>query len=62
MLHDRLWTLGDVAAYLSVSVHTVRKWHEHGKIPSMKINGVVRFEPAVVVEWAGSSSALASQA
>lgn len=52
MRDEALWTVDDVANYCQVSVHTVRKWREHSKIPSLKINGVVRFVPADVRAWA----------
>lgn len=49
---EPLWTIGDVAAYLQVSAHTVRKWHERGRIPSMKVGRGVRFDPSAVRRWA----------
>lgn len=53
-----LWTADDVAAYLRVSVHTVRKWRERERIPSMKVNGVVRYDPDVIRCWAAGRSAV----
>lgn len=52
MSPDPLWTAFDVAAYLNVSVHTVRKWRQYDRIPYLKINGSVRYVPADVMAWA----------
>lgn len=57
MQAEPLWTAGDVAAYLKVSVHTVRKWRERERIPYLKINGVVRYQPAAIAAWAGVAQA-----
>lgn len=50
---DQLWTVAEVAAYLKTS----RSWvYEKSKgadaIPTMKVGGLLRYEPAEVRAWA----------
>lgn len=56
---EQLWTTTQVAEYLQVSVHTVRKWWERKQIPGMKICGVVRYSPAAIRAWADDQPASA---
>ncbi|MFG1643811.1 helix-turn-helix transcriptional regulator [Amycolatopsis sp. NPDC049252] len=49
---ERLWTLDDVAAFLHVSVETVRAWRKRGYgPPGRKMGKHLRYDPAVVREW-----------
>ena len=51
-----LWTVNDLAAAWKMSPHTIRRWHEDGRIPSMKIGGtLVRFDPDVMRAFAHAS-------
>lgn len=48
----RLWTITDLAEAWQVSPHTIRRWHEDGRIPSLKIGTRVRFDPEVMRTFA----------
>ena len=48
---DSLLTAEQVAKVLNCKVKTVYAWAENGKIPSLKINGLLRFVPAEILEW-----------
>ncbi len=52
---DRLWLVADTAAYLGLSVKTVREWQQHGRIPFLQLGRRVRFDPAAVRRWAASN-------
>jgi len=41
----KLLTVKQVADRLSISVHTVYKWAEVGKLPKVKLGYVLRFDP-----------------
>jgi excisionase family DNA binding protein len=41
----------EVAQCLNISPKTVRNWVYKGKIPYLKVNGVVRFEISVIEKW-----------
>ena len=49
---EALWTAGEVAAYLRVSRSWVYQHAEDGTLPSMKIVGLLRFDPDAVRRWA----------
>ena len=49
---DTLWDATDVARWLKVSRSWVYQAAESGKLPSLKIGGLLRFDPAVVKAWA----------
>jgi excisionase family DNA binding protein len=40
-----------VADRLGVKQSTVRYWVHHGRIPFLKINGSVRFDPEEIDRW-----------
>ena len=44
-------TLPEVAEYLRLSVHTIYKRAEHGRIPALKAGAVWRFSRAEIDEW-----------
>ena len=50
-----LWTVDDLAAAWQVSAHTIRRWHEDGQIPSIKIGKLVRFSPEDMRAFAHAS-------
>jgi excisionase family DNA binding protein len=47
-----LWDARDVAAYLKVSRSWVYQRSESGDIPSLRIGGLVRFDPDTIQTWA----------
>jgi len=48
----RLWTTLDVAEYLRISERSVRTLMRTKRLPSLRIGGAVRFEPAGIASWA----------
>src|SRR4051794_6860355 len=46
-----LLTVKDIAARLQVREKTIYSWASQGKIPSLKIHGVIRFEENEIDEW-----------
>ncbi|MBL8054290.1 MAG: helix-turn-helix domain-containing protein [Nitrospira sp.] len=46
-----LLTIKDIAARLQVKDKTLYAWAAQGRIPTLKINGVLRFEPAAIDRW-----------
>lgn len=55
---DRLWTIDDVATFLSVSVPTIYQWRHRGDgPPCMRLGKHLRFDPAAVRAWAVSKAA-----
>ncbi|MBI1864894.1 MAG: helix-turn-helix domain-containing protein [Nitrospirae bacterium] len=47
-------TVSDVAAYLKVKPKTVYAWAGEGKIPAVKIHGLLRFRHEEIEAWAKS--------
>jgi excisionase family DNA binding protein len=47
----KLLTVKDVAARLQDKDKTVYGWATRGKIPTLKINGVIRFEEQFLERW-----------
>lgn len=47
----KLLSVKDVAARLQVKDKTVYAWATQGKIPTLKINGVIRFEADAIERW-----------
>jgi excisionase family DNA binding protein len=41
----KLLTVKQVADRLSISVHTVYKWAESGRLPAVKLGYMLRFDP-----------------
>ena len=46
-----LLTVTDLATRLQVKDKTVYAWVSQGKIPSVKINGVLRFDATEIEQW-----------
>ena len=46
-----LLTVKDLATRLQIKDKTVYAWVSHGKIPSVKINGVLRFDVIEIEQW-----------
>ncbi len=49
---DRLWTVADVARYLGVSKSWVYHHAEAGDLPSLRICGLLRFDPDAIRAFA----------
>jgi len=47
-IDDRFWTVKDVARYLQASESWVRHAANAGKLPYLKIGGLLRFDPAAI--------------
>ena len=47
----RLLNVKDVAVRLQVKDKTVYAWATQGKIPALKLNGVIRFEEDAIERW-----------
>lgn len=52
---ERLWKVKDVAAYLQVSQSWVYQHAASGVLPSLKIGGLLRFDPTAIRNWTGIS-------
>ncbi len=48
---DKLLTAEDVAAMINCGPSTIYEWAKSGRIPSLKLNGLVRFVPEEVQAW-----------
>ena len=46
-----LLTVKDMATRLQVKDKTIYAWTSQGKIPSVKINGVIRFDARDIEQW-----------
>ena len=46
-----LMTISDVAAILQAKEKTIRQWVYQGKIPSIKLNGLLRFARSEIMTW-----------
>jgi excisionase family DNA binding protein len=49
-----LWTVKDLVQQLQLKPSTVYAWAAEGKIPSLKIHGLLRFRPEEVAQWVES--------
>ncbi|HEX3696238.1 MAG TPA: helix-turn-helix domain-containing protein [Polyangia bacterium] len=49
---DELWDANDVARYLKVSRSWVYQRAESGRLPCLRVGGLVRFDPATVRAFA----------
>ena len=56
---DSLLTIDEVSAWLKVSKNTLYHWVTVDKIPSVKIGGKRRFDPAEIRKWIKKSSSAA---
>ena len=46
-----LLTVKDMATRLQVKEKTVYAWVSQGKIPCVKVNGAIRFDPGEIEQW-----------
>jgi excisionase family DNA binding protein len=46
-----LLTVKELSARLNIKPSTLYLWAAHGKIPSRKIHGLVRFDPTEIDRW-----------
>ena len=44
-------TVKDMAIRLQVKEKTIYAWASQGKIPCVKVNGVIRFDPGEIEHW-----------
>ena len=44
MMNEPLWTYEDVAAHLSISWRTVRRWAGESRLPIIKVGSLNRFD------------------
>jgi excisionase family DNA binding protein len=51
---DRLWTVREAAAFLSVSPSWIYHEAEKGELPHVRIGSMLRFEPETLREYARS--------
>ncbi len=49
---EPLWTIKEVAAFLRVSVQTVRRLVARRLLPCVRVGGQLRFVPGDVLRWA----------
>jgi excisionase family DNA binding protein len=49
-----LWTVKDLVQQLQLKPSTVYAWAAQGKIPSLKIHGLLRFRPEEIAQWVES--------
>jgi hypothetical protein len=55
---QELMTYEDVARLAKFKIGTLRKWVQLRKIPFVKINGAIRFEPEAIRAWAGGQQSV----
>ncbi|GKS66371.1 hypothetical protein YTPLAS72_36750 [Nitrospira sp.] len=51
-----LLTVQDLSKRLQIKSSTLYAWVAQGKIPSLKLNGLIRFNPGTIEGWLTSSS------
>ena len=61
-VEEALWDARDVAAYLKTSRSWVYQRAEAGLLPSLRVGGLRRFEPAVIRAWARGETSAQAQA
>lgn len=47
-----LWKVDDVAELLNVKPRTIREWTARSRIPYIRLNGSIRYEPDRIRRWA----------
>ncbi len=55
-VEERLWTVDDVARYLTASRSWVYKAAERGDLPCLRIGSMLRFDPAAVRAFANGAA------
>jgi len=53
---EKLLSVGDVAALLGVSVHTVYAWSARGRLPIVKVGTRTMFKPEEIRRWVAERS------
>jgi len=48
---EKLLNIKQLSEYLEVSVNTIYSWVSRGKIPFIKLNGIVRFQLDDINTW-----------
>ena len=51
LLGGELLTLDELSVILKIKPKTIRQWVYQGKIPSLKINGILRFGNRDIEAW-----------
>lgn len=46
-----LWDVKELSKQLSIKPSTLYAWASHGKIPHVKIHGLIRFRPEEIESW-----------
>jgi excisionase family DNA binding protein len=49
--HGKALTVAELALLLAVSIKTIYKMVEAGRIPHMRVFGSIRFDPATTAAW-----------
>jgi len=47
----RLLTVKDMATWLQMKEKTIYAWASQGKMPCVKVNGVIRFDEKAIEQW-----------
>ena len=55
-----LWTVRELAKRLQIKPSTLYRWAMQGKIPALKIHGLIRFPRKAVEQWMASFTQTAS--
>lgn len=45
------WNIKDLSKYLNIKTSTIYAWTAQGKIPHIKIHGLIRFKPEEIDAW-----------
>lgn len=57
LVHGRLWTVDETAAYLGVPIATMYRWRHHGSGPrAYRVGRYLRYDPAEVQRWLRAGS------
>lgn len=56
-----LLTIQDLSKQLQVKSSTLYAWVAQGKVPSLKINGLIRFDPDAIDRWVKSSVVMVAE-
>ncbi|MGD9852467.1 MAG: helix-turn-helix domain-containing protein [Nitrospirales bacterium] len=46
-----LWTIATLSTYLQIKASTLYAWVAQGKIPALRIHGLIRFDPKDIQGW-----------
>lgn len=56
---EDLWTVVEVAEFLNLRPKTIRNRVSLGKIPHVKVDGLLRFRPSEIRRWIAEENAAA---